>query len=217
MLRGEEGIWPVGMQLYLPESWAKDAERREQAAIPEELEFQPKWQTALDLADRAIESGIENECVTADAAYGDNTKFRADLRGRGLHYSVGIQGQCKVFLKPTRFVIRKSIMKGGPPTRRKLATNSPRPRSAKEIAEAMPDEEWVEVTWRTGSKEDLKAEFLALRVTPSHRWHNGDENQRGWLLCERPIGTDEGVRKYHFSSLPENTTIEELVWVTHER
>jgi SRSO17 transposase len=217
VLRGEKGIWPVGMQLYLPDTWAEDAERRERAAIPEELQFQPKWQIALDLVDRAIESGIDIECVTADAAYGDNTKFRSEVRKRGLHYSVGIQGQCKVFLKPPRFVSRKSNMKGRPPTRLKLASNSPKPRSVKEIAEAMPDEEWVEVTWRDGSKGDLKAEFLAVRVTPSRGWHNGDENERGWLLCERPIGRDEGVRKYHFSSLPEDTSLEELVWVTHER
>lgn len=217
VLRGEKGIWPVGMQLYLPKSWAEDAERREQAAIPEELQFQPKWKIALDLVDRVLESGIKPECVTADAAYGDNTEFRAGLRKRGLHYSVGIQGACKVFLKPPRFVSRKSKVKGRPPTRLKLASSSPQPKTVKEIAEARPDDEWVEVTWRTGTKGDLRAEFLALRVTPSHGWHNGDENERGWLLCERPIGTDEGVRKYHFSSLPEDTPLEELVWVTHER
>jgi SRSO17 transposase len=36
--------WPVGAQLYLPESWAKDRERRELWHVPEEVRFRSKPQ-----------------------------------------------------------------------------------------------------------------------------------------------------------------------------
>jgi DDE superfamily endonuclease len=35
---------PVAYRLYLPESWAQDRRRRRAVGIPDDLEFQPKWQ-----------------------------------------------------------------------------------------------------------------------------------------------------------------------------
>ena len=39
---------PVAWRLYLPETWAKDPERRSKAAIPEDVRFQTKPQIALE-------------------------------------------------------------------------------------------------------------------------------------------------------------------------
>jgi SRSO17 transposase len=36
-------------ELYLPEDWANDPERREKAGIPEEMSYRPKWEIALEL------------------------------------------------------------------------------------------------------------------------------------------------------------------------
>ena len=40
---GEQGNVPLGWRLYLPESWANDAQRRREAGIPEGIVFRKKW------------------------------------------------------------------------------------------------------------------------------------------------------------------------------
>src|SRR5438034_3771609 len=50
--------WPVSAQLFLPESWAQDAERRKQAQVPEEIREQTKPEIALGLLDRTWQWGV---------------------------------------------------------------------------------------------------------------------------------------------------------------
>ena len=216
VLRATEGIWPLGMQLYLPKKWTSNEKRRASASIPEEIGFRQKWKIGLDLLDAAIASGIKPYCVVADAGYGECRDFRSGVRKRELHYSVGVKSDLKVFVDPPDFILPKSSKMGRPRTRRKLASNSPTPERVADVVSAASSDDWVEVAWREGTKGALVAEFLAMRVTPSAKWHDGQQNERCWLLCERPVGSTD-VRKYHLSSLPEDTVLDDLVWVTHER
>jgi SRSO17 transposase len=64
--------WPVSAQLFLPESWAQDAERRKQVQVPEEIREQTKPEIALGLLDRARQWGVPIQAVVVDAGYGDN-------------------------------------------------------------------------------------------------------------------------------------------------
>ena len=48
----------VDSDLYLPEAWAKDKERRKEAAAPDELEYRSKLEIAIDLLKRSIANGM---------------------------------------------------------------------------------------------------------------------------------------------------------------
>jgi hypothetical protein len=54
----EQGHTILGWRLYLPESWAKDRPRREEAGIPPDVKFQTKWQLGLDIIDQVRGWGL---------------------------------------------------------------------------------------------------------------------------------------------------------------
>src|SRR5260221_5469800 len=67
--------FPVSAQLFLPESWAQNAELRKQAQVPEEIAEQTKPEIALSLLDRARQWEVPIQAVVVDAGYGDNPNF----------------------------------------------------------------------------------------------------------------------------------------------
>lgn len=96
-LAGEPGSACIAMQLFLPEPWAADAERREKAGVPIEVSFKTKLQIALEELDHALLIGVRRHVVLADAAYGDSLEFRNALSVRGLHYVLGVKGDTVVW------------------------------------------------------------------------------------------------------------------------
>ena len=70
---------PVGYRLYLPREWAEDADRRSQAGVPAQVDFQTKPALAMQQIEHALAAGYPRGVVLADAAYGDETAWRARL------------------------------------------------------------------------------------------------------------------------------------------
>jgi len=77
-------------ELYLPEEWAEDAERRAAAGVPEAVQFQTKPQIARRMLARALDAGVPAGWVTADSIYGGAYHVRALLEERELRYVVGV-------------------------------------------------------------------------------------------------------------------------------
>ena len=57
-LTGQRGSACIGMNLYLPDSWANDSARRKKAGVPTKVEFREKWKIALEQLDMALNAGV---------------------------------------------------------------------------------------------------------------------------------------------------------------
>lgn len=65
---------PVDLQLYLPQCWTDDPQRRKEAKIPAEVGFATKPQIALQMAQRMCAAGLPSGTVLADSAFDDGTE-----------------------------------------------------------------------------------------------------------------------------------------------
>lgn len=83
--------WPVSAQLFLPDAWTQDNERRKQAQVPEEISHQTKPEIALGVLDRARQWGVPVSMVVVDAGYGDNPNFLQGLDERQVPYICAVE------------------------------------------------------------------------------------------------------------------------------
>ena len=83
--------WPITAQLFLPEPWVADQQRRERAHGPADLSFHTKPQLALQLVDRARQWGVPFRFVVTDAGYGDKPTFLAGLEERQIPYVCAVE------------------------------------------------------------------------------------------------------------------------------
>lgn len=208
---------PIAFRLYLPEVWANDAERREQAGVPERIRFQTKPEIALDQIRQAVEDEVTPAPVLADAAYGIDSKFRTGLTGLGLSYVVGVQSSTSVWAPGKGPLPAKPWSGQGRPPRLLRRNKDHQPLSVRELALSLPLTAWKTITWRTGTRQSLQSRFARLRVRPAHRDHERAEPYpEEWLLMEWPKGESEPT-KYWLSTLPAATSMWELVRMAKHR
>lgn len=202
---------PVAFQLYLPETWAADAERRGRAGIPDDVAFQTKPAIALDQIRAAMTAGLPPGVVLMDTGYGNDTALREGVSALGLTYVAGVQSSLTVWPPGVEPLPPKPWSgKGRPP---KLLHRAPghEPVSVKALAEGLAPEAWRSVTWRKGTNAPLTSRFAAVRVHAAHRdKERAERRPEEWLLIEWPEG-EEKPTKYWLSTLPETTTLKTLV------
>lgn len=212
-LASERGSLPIDYRLYLPQDWAEDAPRRARAGVPQEIAFVTKPDMALEQIRQAVAAGIRPGVVLADAAYGDETAFRAGLTELGLLYAVGIRPGTSVWAPGTAPLPPKPWSgRGRRPTAGQRAPGH-EPVSVKALALALPAAAWHSVAWREGVSGELSSRFAAVRVRAAHRdkWRAEE-----WLLIEWPEGETE-PGKYFLSTAPAQATLEQLVFVAKMR
>jgi SRSO17 transposase len=218
--------WPVSAQLYLPERWANDPERRERSHVPREVIFRSKPQIALSLVDLSREWGVPFEVVVADSGYGKYPSFLGGLEERKLSYVCAVESSFGVRL-PSE--VRAAKEAGAPPYKGRGQPPKERPAplyTANEVIDSLPDEAWQTVIWREGTKGTLSKQMVALRMhraTGSPR-HSIDHKlvltaAEGWLIAERPLPGDPSLAKnkegeeqlnYYYSTLGADVPLERL-------
>jgi SRSO17 transposase len=238
-LVNEHASCAADWRLFCPESWddaaladpvlaARARQRRERARIPAQVRHTEKWRLALemigemagpggwDVLEQVSAAGGGRPVVTADAGYGDNTRFRLELEKRDWRYVVAVKGTTSACAGDARPVTRS--LGGGPGRPPKPACPAP-PVNLRRLAIASAGQ-LRQVTWRAGTRATkdnptaaMTSHFLAIRVRPANR-----DIPRGpdgslpdcWLLAEWPPEADEPT-DYWLSNLPAGTPIAELV------
>jgi SRSO17 transposase len=199
------GHYPLGLRLFLPDSWLADARRLDRAGVPAPFRrAQTKGQIALGLLDRVRAEGLPGRVVVADAGYGVSGPFRQGLADRGLTYVVGVTDEAVVFPERPAWVrpAGRTGAGGRPQTNAQLAAGSPPPVRLRDLAARTPLRRRA---WRAGTKGKLSARFAWLRVWPGQGWRRGECAGAGpvWLLIEEQA---DGELKYALSNLPAGTT-----------
>jgi SRSO17 transposase len=206
---------PVKWQLYLPEAWAEDGERRAKAGVPEEIGFATKPAIALAQIKSLIEQGAPKHCVDADAGYGADTAFRDGLTELGLPYIVGITGTATVWANGHAPL--PSAAQSGEGRSQRLRKGQPddplhRPQSVRQVALELSPLQWHRVHWREGTNHSLRSRFAMLRVRVAHRDERRTEQREPeWLLIEWPEDEAEPT-KYWLSTRPESISLQRLVY-----
>ena len=212
-----EASLPIAWRLYLPEVWSQDEKRRKATGIPEDIGFQTKPEIALQHIQAAVHRKIPPAPVLADAAYGNDTKFREGITESGLLYAVGIQSSTSVW-KPGQSPLPKRRWKGiGRPT--KLLRRDPhhKPVPVRELAMSLPSSAWKTIVWREGTRKSLRSRFAALRIRTAHRdYWSSELRPQEWLLMEWPREEAEPSR-YWLSTLPAETKLSDLVRLAKHR
>jgi SRSO17 transposase len=194
---------PIDFELYLPESWTSDADRRAECKIPDDVVFKTKEELALDMITRAVDDHIPGDILLADAWYGRSHEFRDSVRILGFDYALGIQ--------PSQTMWRLDRLE------RRMGEAKP----AKQIASELGRKAFRRVTWREGTmpgeRGKLSSRFALARVKPAH--DDGTEpatREPEWLLIEWPEG-EKAPTKFALTTLPRTMSKKQLVRLVKER
>lgn len=87
----------VDRELYLPQEWADDADRRAQAGVPAAVVFATKPALAQRMLERTLDGGIAAAWVVADAVYGDSRQLGMLLEAREQPYVLAVSGKAYVW------------------------------------------------------------------------------------------------------------------------
>jgi SRSO17 transposase len=185
---------PVAYRLYLPESWAKDDERRRQAGVPDEVEFQTKPNIALQQIECACAAGIARGVVEMDCAYGSDLSLRLRLTALDLTYAVGVWARTLV---------------------RKAEPGTDKPVTAADLAKSLSKRAWRTIGWRDGTNARLVSRFARVRVRAADEGTTSEEPEE-WLIVEWPKGEKEPT-KFWLSTLAEDISFEHMIDITMMR
>lgn len=161
--------------LYLPKEWANDADRREEAGVPEAVEFATRIVLARRMIDRAVAAGVPATWVTADAVYGSDYHFRTTAEGHGLGYVVGVRTDFAVWAGFRQ--VRVGALLAG-----------------------MPADAWHRLSCGTGSKGPRLYDWAVTRTNSPE-----PQEYARWVLIRRGVSDPTEVAYFACGGPPSTT------------
>lgn len=175
---------------YLPKTWTEDRTRCRAAKVPDEREFATKGELARRIVLRALASPLPIAWVTADAAYGQESRLRRLLEQSGVGYVLAVP---------------KSQFTAGCPRLDGLFAKAP--------AEA-----WEKISCGNGAKGPRVYHWAAVRLPAVAEFdYQGEVPHRmRWALARRSISKPDEIA-YYLAYAPLQVTVQELVRVAGTR
>jgi SRSO17 transposase len=207
------GVTPAGSallehQLYLPQCWAADADRRDETAVPEDIAFQTKPQIGIALLRRVRQQGlVPLDWLIADEGYGKNGEFLNELEQLPQRYVVEVPVNTSVWTVDPQ--TQMPMPRGRPSTRAQRAQMH----SVRDIAASLPPSAWQVLRLRAGAKGPLAYAFARLRVWAVRHRAPGPAC---WLVLRRSLESDAEV-KYYLSNAAADEPLETMALVTATR
>lgn len=171
-------------ELYLPQSWAGDSERRREAGVPEEVAFATKPQLGQRMLARALAAGVRVAWVTGDEVYGSDPDLRRWLEAQEQPYVLAVRANERVWISPGARV---------------------RQATAAAVAAALGCRAWQQLSAGDGAKGprlyDWALTPLVAPVDP--RWGR-------WLLVRRSLSDPKDLA-YYLVWGPVSTSLAEMV------
>ena len=191
----DKGAAFIDRELYLPEEWAEDEERRRRAGVPEEVGFATKPRLARKMLQRALEAEVRAGWVVADSVYGDTRRLGVWLEEHEQAYVMAVSGKAHVwrgFYQPKVGEILDALREGT-------------------LLSEEDDEGWKRLSAGEGSKGERLYDWIGLPLNRPLQ-----EGFARWLLVRRSIDDPDELTAYAVFA-PEESTLEELARVAGSR
>jgi SRSO17 transposase len=188
----ERGQAFIDRELYLPEEWALDKERRQRAGVPEEVGMRTKPELAKVMLQRALDAGVKAAWVVADCVYGDSRRLGMFLEDREQPYVLAVSGKAYVWAGLRQHRVGEVLEALG-------------------RGELLPEEGFRRISVGDGSKGPRLYDWGRLPLNPPMQ-----EGFQRWLVVRRSIEDADELSAYTVFA-PEGTTLEELARVAGSR
>jgi SRSO17 transposase len=195
----------LDQQLYLPQSWARDPERRRKTRVPQDVAFQTKPQIAAQLVRRVRGNGrVSLAWVTADEEFGRDADLLDSLEAERQRYLMAVPA------KSTVWTVDPATWGPAPSGPRWQRARREVLRSAREVAAALPAGAWQRLRVREGTAGPLVFDFARVRVWAVRHRQPGPAV---WLLIRRSLGPNP-EDNYYVSNAGEDVSLEAMALVT---
>jgi len=211
--------------LFLPEDWANDPQRRAEVGVPDDVVFRTKPQIAMDQVRRALRNGIRVSAWTFDEAYGRGAEFLDGMDELGQNYVGEIPSdfygwvrQPRVLSAPRPQELRRKGRKWRYPRVARKSSQACAVSNLATFSPAFAKQKWQRFRIKDGEKGPMVWEVKFCRFWRKHG-QGGLPGPAHTLIVARNVLNPEEV-KYFLSNMVVGSggvSLELLLWIGFSR